>query len=355
MTVTTDGLSLLKSGFKIPKIKIVLLDLNSKLCQEWKNNINDFNSTIYSTENDLEWLGVPVELKVHQGTFESFSESLPNDRIEIYNPSATNFTQFTRNIKSSKSQGVTTIVSPGNSLGYLGGGFDKAIAEIFTTDSDWKSTERYLQKKLLNRFNGYLTPSNANLIEFNSQEYYEKSKSWNLLRCNSILHLPTMRIPKPLLISEFSNSNSNNDYKIIQNYYKDTDLRKWLGFVFDCTWEILSTVNLANLKVLKWKDDRHAIIDTIIIPGIGTGYGNLPMDTVAKAMISAITIFLNCKLISLEKSIYSLRFLGEDFKQLIKDDELNDKLNLEKPNSVLPGPSNGTYNPLIDSLKVLYE
>ncbi|GME96646.1 unnamed protein product [[Candida] boidinii] len=162
MTVTTDGLSLLKSGFKIPKIKIVLLDLNSKLCQEWKNNINDFNSTIYSTENDLEWLGVPVELKVHQGTFESFSESLSNDRIEIYNPSATNFTQFTRNIKSSKSQGVTTIVSPGNSLGYLGGGFDKAIAEIFTTDSDWKSTERYLQKKLLNRFNGYLTPKYPN-------------------------------------------------------------------------------------------------------------------------------------------------------------------------------------------------
>lgn len=295
--------------------RIVLLDFNRSLCEAWNTNIEDFNRSSYTTKNLL-WFDVPVELHVHNGSFTSLSRELKIQPKYKY----TGKPDYHRKITSNYT--TTTILSPGNSVGYMGGGFDKALANLFSHgDFTWKHTEKHVQSLLLDQYKGYLTPGNANLIEFNTDRFYRDSKAWNLLSSNSILHLPTMRVPRPLI-----------SVSPIELY----------RFVFDCTWELLSTINKANIETLKWKDDRHAIIDTVVMTGIGTGYGGIPIDVVGKAMIAAIVIFTNHSLLRIQKSIYCLKFLKEDYEKLIKADNLSVKINTDP------------FDPETDSLDKLF-
>ncbi|QPG76372.1 hypothetical protein FOA43_003760 [Brettanomyces nanus] len=299
----------------LKRLRIVLLDFNKSLCDAWSKYLGEFERSPYSTDN-LTWFDQPVEISVHNGSFASLSEKLSMTPKLPY----TGKPDYHKNITVNYT--TTTILSPGNSVGYMGGGFDKALANLFSHgDFTWKHSEHHVQEQLLNLYKGYLTPTNANLIEFHTDSFYRDSKAWNLLSANSILHMPTMRVPRPLI------SDSN-----LQLY----------RFVFDCTWELLSTVNKANIETLKWKDDRHAFIDTVILTGIGTGYGGVPMEIVGKAMIAAIVIFTNHSLLRIQKSIYCLKFLKEDYQKLIKADQMNVRVNTNP------------FDPCTDSLDVLF-
>ncbi|CDK24731.1 unnamed protein product [Kuraishia capsulata CBS 1993] len=155
----------------------------------------------------------------------------------------------------------TSIVSPGNSAGFMGGGFDKSLASFFRQGGDWKVTEMHVRLSL----KGYVPLGTANLVKFDA-EFYKTSPAWTTLRASSIIHVPTMRAPQKLW---------------------DGSISRWRGFVFDCVWAVLVEVEAAN------KRDSSQIIDTIVIPSLGTGYGELPQDLVADAMVAAITIFFD--------------------------------------------------------------
>ncbi|VEU19985.1 DEKNAAC100138 [Brettanomyces naardenensis] len=285
---------------ELKRIRIVLLDLNKSICDAWLKSLEEFNRSPYSKSNLL-WFDSPVEIYVHNGSFESLSEELEMKPKYPYVRSSDYHYQIT------SAYTTTTVLSPGNSVGYMGGGFDRVLANLFShNDFTWKHAEMHVQSQLLDQYKGYLTPGNANLIEFHSDAFYRDSKAWNLLNANSILHLPTMRVPRPLV-----NLSTLELYR----------------FVFDCTWELLSTVNKANIETLKWKEDKHAVIDTLLLTGIGTGYGGVPIEIVGKAMIAAIVIFTNHALLRVEKSIYCLKFVGEDYQKLIQADELAVKVN----------------------------
>lgn len=300
----------------IKKFRIVLLDLNKSICDAWTKSVHDFNKTAYSTKN-LVWFDVPVEIHVHNGSFASLAEELK------LQPTLKCEGQHGYHQQISRNYATTTILSPGNSIGYMGGGFDKALANLFSHGNfGWKHTEKHVQSQLLDLYKGYLTPENANLIEFSTDSFYCDSKAWNTLSANSILHMPTMRVPRPLTTAT----------SVIEQY----------RYVFDCTWELLSTVNKANIETLKWEDDRHAVINTMVLTGIGTGYGGIPVQIVGKAMVAAIVIFTNHALLRIQKSIYCLKFLREDYEKLIKADDLNVRINTDK------------YDPEIDSLDKLF-
>ncbi len=300
----------------IKKFQIVLLDLNKSICDAWAKSIHDFNKSLFSTK-DLAWFDVPVEIHVHNGSFSSLGKELKKRPAFRYEG------QEGYHKEISKNYTTTTILSPGNSIGYMGGGFDKALANLFSHgDFSWRHTEKHVQGQLLDLYKGYLTPTNANLIEFSTDSFYRDSKAWNTLSANSILHMPTMRVPRPLVTATSE----------IEQY----------RYVFDCTWELLSTINKANIETLKWGDDRHAVISTMILTGIGTGYGGIPVHIVGKAMVAAIVIFTNHALYRIQKSIYCLKFLHEDYKKLVKADELDVHINTDD------------FDPVVDSLDKLF-
>ncbi|ODV84704.1 hypothetical protein CANARDRAFT_200084 [[Candida] arabinofermentans NRRL YB-2248] len=244
---------------QISKFKVILLDLNANLCDCWSSALLEFN-------NKLNRYSTPIFK--YKGQL-NYDQLIKNDTC------------------------TTTILSPGNSVGYMNGGFDKALARWFSSNSSWEDTETHVQSSLLWKYHGYLSPTNANLVEFNTPEFYKNSKAWNLTNANSILHLPTMRVPRKL-------------FGDAEKHESDALSLEMLRYVYDCTWEILT---------------KYSLINTLILTGIGSGYGGIPEPLVAKAMISAITIYSNSKLSDIDKALYSLKFLKEDFRSLISSDD----------------------------------
>ncbi|GMG49371.1 unnamed protein product [Ambrosiozyma monospora] len=319
------------------KIRIILMDLNKTVCDTWLKHLSDFNKTKFSTTKNLSWFDIPLEIIVHNGDFDQLASKVnlkPKPSFQHYNEKLMTSTSaalvssipqtYEQHMKVN--QCTTTIVSPGNSIGYMGGGFDKALAELFSptgNPTNWKDTELAVQSNLLDGYKGYLTPTNANLIEFKTDSFFQNSKAWNLLSANSILHIPTMRVPRRL-------------------YHGPEDTLDMYRFVFDSTWEVLSTLNKANLTTLHLGLNRYSFIDTLVLTGFGTGYGKIPIDVMCKAMISAITIFTNHSLKRVDKSIYCLKFLKEDYKKLVKQDEINTDVSQEP------------FDPLEDPIDQLY-
>lgn len=297
---------------KLSHIKVVLLDVNKSMCDSWAKNLDDFIKT-KSNGSTLNWFNAPVEIQVHHGSFDSLAKESPCNPL----PYCENYHK-----KVAKTRTVTTVLSPGNSIGYMGGGFDRALAQLFSHgDFDWRHSEHHVQTQLLDLYKGYLTPSNSNLIEFHTESFYRDSKAWNELGANSILHIPTMRVPRVL-----------DELSTIELYRT----------VFDWTWEVLSTVNKANIEVFKWKEDKHAPIDTMILTGLGTGYGGIPVEVVGKAMIAALVIYTDHTLERVQKSIYCLKFLGEDYGKLMALDKLDVHVNTDP------------FDPLVDTIDKLF-
>ncbi|ODV59139.1 putative ADP-ribose 1''-phosphate phosphatase [Ascoidea rubescens DSM 1968] len=247
------------------EIRIFLLDFNAECCSRWKHYLQK----IKQDNLELNWLGRRVSIETFCGTLSNFGKT---------------------NQKSIGSQvGLTAIVSPGNSLGFLRGGFDLAIAEFFVEDKkDFLLTESRLQNQIGLNANGYVPVGCARLVKFDEKHdiSFANSKAWKLLRSNHILHIPTMAVPESLISFLSTDSISR--------------------LVFDCTWQILTTINSYNMHHF---NDEY--LETIVISGLGTGWGKVPYDICARSMITAIIIFTTAGLSPHEKSLKCLRFINK--------------------------------------------
>lgn len=222
-------------------MKIILLDTNIHVIDAWKIALSKVKC--------------PIEIKLHHGTFDETLSGLVNP-------------------------GKTAIASPGNSLGLLGGGFDKGLANLLMAqgDSSYKSVEQYLRKNIAETQSGYIPPGQTIRINFETYARFHTSKAWSLYQANTLLYTPTMRSPGKLVYG--------SDSRVLHDK---------IALIFDCIWQTLVSFTQANCE-------------NLILPGFGTGYGGLPLEMAAEGMVKAIDFFF-----STQKDLCAMyRFLHAD-------------------------------------------
>lgn len=234
-------------------MKIIFMDHNAPMCKCWSKDLK--------TLTDL----AKLELKWNK-QFITFS--IQNAKLQ--------------DLKIDNQYGRTAIVSPGNSLGYLGGGMDRYIGEIFSPNKNHKDTEKLIQYDLNN---GYRPPGTVKLVTI-PDEKLRRSIAFERLAANTIIHAPTMRTPVNLIQDQGAHA-----YRLI----------------FDITWQILTEVDAYNRQLGKNTNDR---IETIVLPGLGTGYGKVSYEMASKSMLAAIGIFTASLLTDAQRAVLALRYLG---------------------------------------------
>ncbi|CCF55513.1 hypothetical protein KAFR_0A00750 [Kazachstania africana CBS 2517] len=166
------------------------------------------------------------------------------------------------------------IVSPGNSFGYLGGGFDLALYNYF----GGKPFETWFKKQLEER---YHTVGSATVVNLSKcEEVVTVTKRDGI---KYIIHCPTVVAPTRSI------------------YDGDNPLRTGYEPVFNAIWNAL----------------MHAPdeIDGLIIPGICTGYAGVPNEISCKSMAFALSLYLLGDQISKEcRNTLIMFFLGYPFK-----------------------------------------
>ena len=224
----------------------------------------------------------------------------------------------------------TAIVSPANSIGGMGGGFDEALCRLFSQGDEVIETgtsnlvESWIRKYL---HHGYTPLGTAHVLEFSTFPQFRRSKAWTQLHANSIVVVPTMRVPHSIYTVK------EGDPEDVVN----TKNRGVVSFVFDCMWETLCAVNRHNERLgmqdpVPAKGDVAGRVDTLVIPGLGTGYGNLPIELVAKGMVGALSIWgaeLNDgsrDSSSVDRGLLCLAFLGEEYTLFHNPDILKSRI-----------------------------
>lgn len=265
------------------KLKVVLVDSNPVLVEAWNRQLR--SAQRFSRPR------FPLTLAVE--THRGYLSTLPVHR-----------------------DGRTAVVSPANSIGGMGGGFDEALCRLFNTGEEAvevgvsNQVESWIRRYL---HHGYTPLGTAHVVEFYDFPHFRHSQAWNLLHANSIVVVPTMRVPRSIYTV-----NENDPAETV-----DTKNREVVSFVFDCIWEALCAVNRHNERLTqdersaKENDNIQGEVNTLVIPGLGTGYGNLPIELVAKGMVGALSIWgseLNGgKRNSVDRGVMCLAFLGEEY------------------------------------------
>ncbi|TID31196.1 hypothetical protein CANINC_000245 [Pichia inconspicua] len=238
-------------------LRILLLDTNPKLVAEWNRQLKQ----------------VPNHTKL---MIETFNGSLS----EISNRNS---------IKSA-------ILSPANSIGGMGGGFDKVLCDLFSVDKDCRAVESWIRRYLRH---GYTPLGTSHLVEFDDFPGFINSTARKCLNASCIIVTPTMRVPQRIYQDDFGDS------------FQKEQKRNVVRFIFDCVWESLCSVARYNEKIDLQCETREEKIDTIIMPGLGTGFGGLPLDLAAKGMIGALSLWGISK--PVDVGLLCLIFLGEDY------------------------------------------
>ncbi|KAL3234515.1 hypothetical protein RNJ44_03277 [Nakaseomyces bracarensis] len=165
------------------------------------------------------------------------------------------------------------IVSPGNSFGYLGGGFDLALFNYF----GGKPFERWFRSQLGGR---YHTVGSATVVDLSKCPIKETIELRDGIQY--IIHVPTVVTPtRPL-------------------YDKNQKLKTGYEPVFNAMWNsLMHTPEEA---------------DGLIIPGLCTGYAGVPPEISSKSMAFALRLYMLNGLISLElRNVLVMYFLGYAF------------------------------------------
>jgi len=232
------------------KLKILLTDTNAVLIKAWKRQLDSIGQDISDK----------VEISLHHGYLDS---------IELGSDSR------------------TAIVSPANSLGTMNGGFDRGIIDLFLNNADDDDRkiefENYLRARM--NSNGYAPVRSSTLVSMDEFRYKEDTLAWKLLKLQYLIVCPTMRVPCVLYLK-----------KIEQ-----------VRFVFDCVWTTLNALEKCNRS-----EEELEHINTLIIPGIGTGCGELNIQLVAKSIVGAIYLWFLETDALLDKGLLCLSFLNEE-------------------------------------------
>lgn len=191
--------------------------------------------------------------------------------------------------------GRTAVMTPTNSLSYMGGGFDKFLLEALLEDR-YRDIKTQLQTYCLKRFNGYTpvnTVNHVNLLEaIENYAEYPAYKTWTL---SDMVCIPSMVVPEAVTPTQGPTN------------------------IFDTIWNLL-----LHLEV------ELPGTQTIIMPGIGTGYGNLDTSTATYCMLVATFLFnldlpaVNLRLSQLKKSLMILFLFNKDYKSLMNSDDLQE-------------------------------
>ncbi|SCU94712.1 LADA_0G10572g1_1 [Lachancea dasiensis] len=165
---------------------------------------------------------------------------------------------------------TSAVVSPGNSFGWLGGGFDLALKKYF----GGSSFEQFFRDKLGQL---YKPVGAATVVDLGK---------WQRGTFRYIVHVPTIVAPsRPFYVEE----------RPVETGY---------NLVFNVTWNALMSL----------PED----VDTLVIPGLGTGYVGVPEEVSSKSMEFAIRLFFARDTISIElMNAVIQQFLGYRFDGFI--------------------------------------
>lgn len=173
---------------------------------------------------------------------------------------------------------VNAIVSPGNSFGFLEGGFDLAISKYYANSLNLvipSNTPKLLPKHISAAFrntiiekeHGYITPTNA--VYFSSTFLQKinglEQVSLSFSNLPDLIHVPTMTFPSELP------SHTN------EMFLGDS-------IVFNCTWNLLKCVENSLSKTINQNEFR------VLLSGLGTGYGAIPPELSAFHMYQAFSM-----------------------------------------------------------------
>lgn len=140
---------------------------------------------------------------------------------------------------------IDSVVSPGNSYGTLGGGFDLVINNYYK-QKGIKDPTKVLQSNLKG---GYNPVGNTRIVSFSTN-------------VPKLIHIPTMRTP--------------------QKCPPDVPI------VFNCMWSMLSEIDDFNSK-----NNSELQVKRILLTGLGTGYGGISECTCAKQISLALELWQN--------------------------------------------------------------
>lgn len=202
-------------------------------------------------------------------------------------------------LKSYPSGHPTAIVSPANSLAYMGGGFDKAILSELTGDNfpnfNYKTLEKCIQANAA-RHHGYIVPSTVHVVDlaklYKTARMDFSSTLASAKNITTLLQVPTMVVP-------------------------DTTTPQ---VVFDSMWNVMVEA------------ESDSSLRTVILPALGGGYGGVEAAVIGRVMAGAIGL-ITMDVPPLARSVAVLLFTRKDHRKLeLPDDiaELESYMNSEK-------------------------
>jgi len=227
----------------VKKMRIILCDTNEVVTNLWQESIPHAH-----IQNDK-------YLCIHHGHLQSLMDSMrKGDAIHHGHSYA--------------------IVSPGNSYGYLGGGFDKALYNYF----GGKPFETWFRNQLGGR---YHTVGSATVVDL------QRCLEEKTIECRDgiryIIHVPTVVAPSAPIF--------NPQYPLKTGFEP----------VFNAMW---------NALMHSPKD-----IDGLIIPGLCTGYAGVPPIISCKSMAFALRLYMAGDHISKElKNVLIMYYLQYPFE-----------------------------------------
>ncbi|QLL30587.1 hypothetical protein HG536_0A04050 [Torulaspora globosa] len=161
--------------------------------------------------------------------------------------------------------GSVAVVSPGNSFGFLGGGFDQALCQQLGGEP----FETWFRAKLHER---YYPVGSATAVELGG--------GFSCGAVRYVVHVPTMVAPCRSV------------------YDRRRCVATGYSRVFDAMWNALVSC--------------PADVQTLVVPGLATGYAGVPSEVACKSMVFALRVFaLPAKLFSRElQNVLIMHFLG---------------------------------------------
>lgn len=152
------------------------------------------------------------------------------------------------------------IVSPANSYGRLDGGFDYYLSEALAPSHDHDAPTRHVQSVLYREWRGYAPPGTCTMISLLNSPCES-----NVHGCSYIGLCPTMRFPEEITWNR--------------------------EVIYNCMWSLLVQLDKHNTAIQAGGGAARRI-RSVVIPGLGTGIGEVPIERCAQQMALAFREFL---------------------------------------------------------------
>lgn len=236
----------------IKSMKIILCDTNESVTQLWHH---------YLPRNIFHNDG---KLTIHHGHLETLMTDIREANHKPHVPRPLKY----------------AIVSPGNSFGYLGGGFDVAIRSYF----GGIPFESWFREQLQNR---YHTVGSATVVNLSLCPLERTTECRDGIEY--IIHVPTMITPAKRIFMP---------HDTIETGYKP---------VFNAIWNAL----------MHTPDD----VDGLIIPGLCTGWAGVPARISCKSMAFALRLYMLGDKISVNlRNVIIMYYLGYPYEPFFDQD-----------------------------------